>query len=125
MQTIACNGPSARKALVEGTLFLVVSAQPLYESCVAPPLLNMRVNRDTNGLCHGLIIRTRDKLQRGSSLVIKSQSHRLSHQIVSTSFRLLGYMPSQRIERISNQVKWETYLPIKTPDSLDCIQCAA
>jgi len=62
-----------------------MSAQPPYESCVAPPLLDMRVDRDANGLRHGLVIRARDKLQSGSSLVIQSQSHCLSHQNHLTS----------------------------------------
>jgi hypothetical protein len=73
------SAASARKTLVERALFLVMASQPLYESCVAPALLDVRVDRDANGLRHGLIIRTRDKLQRGRSLVIQSQSHCLSH----------------------------------------------
>jgi hypothetical protein len=70
---------SARKTLVESALLLVPSLQSLLEVLIAPPLFDVRVNRDANGLRHGLIIRTRDKLQRGSSLVIQSQSHCLSH----------------------------------------------
>jgi hypothetical protein len=85
VQTIACNSASARKTLIESALFLVMAAQPLHEICVTTPLLDMRVDRGANGLRHGLIIRTRDKLQRGSSLVIQSQSHCLSHQNYLTS----------------------------------------